>query len=87
MLLRLPCLGLLQRGKRVTVIIDAVGSHDKYAADVALRQMQAKGARIIGNKVDCRGQPSRNTSGPAVATAVKAFSKNRLTNSLYTSKP
>jgi len=40
-------LGLLQRGKRVTVVIDAVGSHDKHAADVALRQMQAKGARII----------------------------------------
>jgi nicotinamidase-related amidase len=40
-------LGLLQRGKRVTIVIDAVGSHDKHAADIALRQMQAKGARIV----------------------------------------
>lgn len=40
-------LGLLQRGKRVSVVTDAVGSHDKNAAEVALRQMQAKGARLI----------------------------------------
>ena len=40
-------LGLLQRGKKVSVVIDAIGSHDKNAADIALRQMQAKGARLI----------------------------------------
>jgi nicotinamidase-related amidase len=40
-------LGLLQRGKRVSIVIDAVGSHDKNAADIAIRQMQAKGARLI----------------------------------------
>jgi nicotinamidase-related amidase len=40
-------LGLLQRGKKVFVVIDAVGSHDKNAANIALRQMQAKGARLI----------------------------------------
>jgi nicotinamidase-related amidase len=40
-------LGLLQRGKKVSVVIDATGSHDKNAADIAIRQMQAKGARLI----------------------------------------
>ena len=40
-------LGLLQRGKKVSVVIDAVGSHEKQAADIAFRQMQAKGARLI----------------------------------------
>ncbi len=40
-------LGLLQRGKKVTVVVDAVGSHDKNAADIAFRQMQAKGARLV----------------------------------------
>jgi nicotinamidase-related amidase len=40
-------LGLLQRGKKVSVVIDAIGSHDKNAADIAIRQMQAKGARLI----------------------------------------
>ena len=37
----------MQRGKKVSVVVDAVGSHDKNAADVAFRQMQAKGARLI----------------------------------------
>lgn len=37
-------LGLLQRGKRVTVLIDAVGTHDRQKADVAFRKMKAKGA-------------------------------------------
>jgi nicotinamidase-related amidase len=40
-------LGLLQRGKKVTVVVDAVGSQDKNAADIAFRQMQAKGARLV----------------------------------------
>ena len=40
-------LGLLQRGKKVTVIYDAVGSHDNKEAKMALRKMQAKGARLI----------------------------------------
>ena len=37
-------LGLLQRGKRVTVLIDAVGTRDRQRADVAFRKMKAKGA-------------------------------------------
>jgi len=43
-------LGLLQRGKRVTVITDATGSRDKNQAQLALRQMQAKGARLVEAK-------------------------------------
>lgn len=39
-------LGLLQRGKRVTVLIDAVGTHDRQQADVAFRKMRAKGALL-----------------------------------------
>ena len=40
-------LGLLQRRKHVTVIIDAVGSHNKKEAKLALRKMETKGARLI----------------------------------------
>ncbi|MEN8126455.1 MAG: isochorismatase family protein [Planctomycetota bacterium] len=43
-------LGLLTRGKSVTVIVDALGSHEKSAAEVAIRKMQAKGARITDSK-------------------------------------
>lgn len=40
-------LGLLARRKRVTVLTDAIGGRDRSAAEVALRQMQAKGARLV----------------------------------------
>ena len=40
-------LGLLQRGKQVTVIVDAVGSHNKREAKLALRKMETKGAKLI----------------------------------------
>jgi len=40
-------LGLLQRGKRVTVIVDAVGALDKQKAKHAFRKIAAKGARLI----------------------------------------
>ncbi|HPS54471.1 MAG TPA: isochorismatase family protein [Sedimentisphaerales bacterium] len=43
-------LGLLQRGKRVTVVYDAVGSHDNKEAKMAFRKMQAKGAKLIETK-------------------------------------
>ncbi|HUT29918.1 MAG TPA: isochorismatase family cysteine hydrolase [Sedimentisphaerales bacterium] len=43
-------LGLLQRGKRVTIVVDAVGLHDKKEAKMALRKMEAKGARLIETK-------------------------------------
>lgn len=43
-------LGLLLRGKPVTVLTDAVGSLEKSAAEIALRKMQAKGAKLVESK-------------------------------------
>jgi len=43
-------LGLLQRGKNVTVVIDAVGSRNKREAKLALRKMETKGAKLIETK-------------------------------------
>ena len=43
-------LGLLTRGKSVTVLVDAVGSRDKAAAEISLRKMRAKGARLVESK-------------------------------------
>jgi nicotinamidase-related amidase len=43
-------LGLLQRNKKVTVVIDAVGSRDSRAGALAMRKMQAKGAHIVEAK-------------------------------------
>jgi hypothetical protein len=43
-------LGLLQRGKKVSVVVDAVGSLDKREAKLALRKMGAKGAKLIETK-------------------------------------
>ena len=43
-------LGLLQRQKKVCVIVDAVGSLNKRKAELAIRQMEAKGAKLIEAK-------------------------------------
>ncbi len=43
-------LGLLNRRKNVTILVDAVGSHDRAAAERALRQMEAKGAKLTEAK-------------------------------------
>lgn len=40
-------LGLLVRGKNVTVVVDATGSLSASRAGKALRKMQAKGARLV----------------------------------------
>ena len=40
-------LGLLQRGKKVSVVVDAVGSRNKREGKLAIRKMGAKGARLI----------------------------------------
>jgi len=40
-------LGLLQRGKKVTVVVDAVGSHNGREGRLAIRKMEAKGAKLI----------------------------------------
>jgi nicotinamidase-related amidase len=47
---RLLVLGLLVRKRMVTLITDALGNRDKAAANVALRQMLAKGAKILDSK-------------------------------------
>ena len=43
-------LGLLQRDKNVTVVVDAVGSHDRKQGRLALRKVEAKGAKLIETK-------------------------------------
>jgi nicotinamidase-related amidase len=43
-------LGLLQRNKKVTIVIDAVGSRDSKAGALAIRKMQAKGAHLVEAK-------------------------------------
>jgi nicotinamidase-related amidase len=43
-------LGLLQRGKKVSVVTDAVGLLNKREAKLAFRKMRAKGAKLIETK-------------------------------------
>jgi len=43
-------LGLLQRGKKVIVVSDAVGYLNRQEADLAFRKMKAKGARLVKAK-------------------------------------
>jgi len=40
-------LGLIQRHRAVTVVVDAIGTRDPQEAQMALKKMQAKGARLI----------------------------------------
>lgn len=47
---KMTALGLLQRGKDVTVIVDAVGSHSKKEAMLTLRKMETKGAKLIDTR-------------------------------------
>ena len=47
---KMTALGLLQRGKKVTVVVDAVGSHNKKEAQLTLRKMETKGAKLIETK-------------------------------------
>jgi nicotinamidase-related amidase len=43
-------LGLIQRGKKVSVVVDAIGAQDKHKARHSLRKIAAKGARLIETK-------------------------------------
>ncbi len=43
-------LGLLQRGKKVSVVVDATGAQDKQKARHSLRKIAAKGARLIDTR-------------------------------------
>jgi nicotinamidase-related amidase len=72
-------LGLLQRGKKVTVIVDATGSHNTNEAKLAVRKMETKGAKVIETRKlagsshlrhvgacgceSCRGQGRRSSQG------------------------
>jgi nicotinamidase-related amidase len=47
---KMTALGLLQRGKKVTVVVDAVGSHSKKEAMLTLRKMETKGAKMIDTR-------------------------------------
>ena len=44
---RATAMGLLQRGKKVRIIVDALGSHSTKEAKLALRKMKTKGAKLI----------------------------------------
>ncbi len=43
-------LGLLQRGKKVTVVTDAVGYQNRDAYDLMIRKMITKGANVVDTK-------------------------------------
>ena len=43
-------LGLLQRGKKVSVVVDAVGSHNKTQGRLSFRKMNARGAALLETK-------------------------------------
>lgn len=40
-------LGLLHRGRKVSIIVDALGSYNKREAKLALRKMKSKGAKLV----------------------------------------
>ncbi len=48
-------LALLARGKRATIVVDACGYWSRSTADLAVRQIEAKGAQLI-NVDDLRGR-------------------------------
>jgi nicotinamidase-related amidase len=47
---RATAMGLLQRGKKVRIVVDALGSHNSKEAKLAIRKMEAKGAKLIMTK-------------------------------------
>lgn len=81
-------LGLLQRHRKVTVIVDAVGSQNPQEAHMALRKMEAKGARLIETRrlagishlrlvracpcPVCHRQPT-HTHGPSVLPRIPSY--------------
>jgi nicotinamidase-related amidase len=40
-------LGLLHRGRNVSIVVDALGSYSKREAKLALRKMNSKGAKLV----------------------------------------
>jgi len=47
-------LGLLSRGKNVTVLVDATGSYDRTAGEITLRQIWERGAKLTNTKTFLR---------------------------------
>jgi len=62
-------LGLLSRGKCPIVVTDACGYWDRQAADLAVRQVQAKGANLIETAQLIQTPPEQL---PVLAIAIKA---------------
>jgi nicotinamidase-related amidase len=48
--IKATALGLLHRGRNVSVVVDALGSHNRKEAKLALRIIKAKGARLLATK-------------------------------------
>ncbi len=63
-------LGLVARGKAVTVIVDGCGFWDQGAADLTFRQLVAKGAMLATvDEVVCRKLANRKRYSPRMAEA------------------
>jgi len=61
-------MGLLHRGKKVRIIVDALGSHNSKEAKLAIRKMQAKGAKLI---------MTRDVAGVSCLRAVTTFDSKK----------
>lgn len=68
-------LGLLQREKSVTVIGDAVGARNKEAADMAIKKMKAKGAKVIETR-EIAGSGNLNSVGACSCDRCKSQLSN-----------
>lgn len=71
-------LGLLHRGKKVTLITDAIGSHNKKDAMMAVRKMKAKGARLTETR-KIAGTSHLKVVGACGCKACRANGKKVLT--------
>lgn len=60
-------MGLIRRGKRVRIIVDALGSHNRKEAQLALRKMQAKGATLIMTRDVAVLRPSLPSKSRSIA--------------------
>ena len=65
---RATAMGLLHRGKKVRIIVDALGSHNSKEAKLAIRKMQAKGAKLI---------MTRDVAGISCLRAVTTFDSKK----------
>jgi nicotinamidase-related amidase len=66
---RATAMGLLHRGKKVRIIVDALGSHSTREAKFALRKMEAKGAKLITTR-DIAGASHLRPCIPSTARSI-----------------